>query len=553
MKHFVVGGCLVAGLVGVTVGQTFPVRLYGGAMNERAYALVEGVDNGFCLGGWTRSFGPGVPQNSNVAVVKTDPLGNPVWAAVSVGLLDDEAYSMVRVPDGYVLCGWTRSYGFGTPNKNIFVIKLGPNGAFLWGRVYGGYGDEEALSICATHDGGFAVTGWTASYGANPMPNIFVLRLDPMGRPMWFRIYWGVPQHIEDIGHSIIETPDLGFAVVGKLKATGPGQYDPFLMKLDPMGAVQWAAIVPGEISDDVAWSVAVDQQQQILVSGYTHSFGTVPGQVSDIFSACFQLGGGLVWAWSYGWPMGDEQALADRELVATMDGGSAVTGLTRSVGPGVPNANLLLLKLDQNGQPMWCSSHPSPYWPGRNDEVGLPVVEMAGGGYAVAGYSNSWPLLGGGDDMILSTFDVFGNRPVCAEPQMPMLAEMPWIRWYLQDTLAMPELDSMPMQLVVVGYDSVCYDTSATGIRNSRESSGERLELKLWVCGSRVELELTRDASVAIRLVAIDGRVLANIAAGELGAGQHSFALPAPIPAGVSVIRAETNQAVAIAKIVRF
>jgi hypothetical protein len=491
--------------------------------------------------------------NSNVVVVKTDPLGNPVWARVSIGANDDEAYSMVKVPDGYVLTGWTRSYGFGAPNKNIFVIKLDPNGVQQWGRVYGGYGDEEALSICATHDGGFAVTGWTASYGANPMPNVFVLRLDPMGMPMWFRVYWGVPQHLEDIGHSIVETPDLGFAVCGKLKATSPAQYDAFLMKLDPMGAVQWVYIVPGEMTDDVAWSVAVDNQSRILVAGYTYSFGTVPNQVSDIFVAAFGMNGQPVWSHTFGWPSGDEQVLDDRSLVATLDGGSAVCGMTQSVGPGAPNPNCVLIKLNPQGIANWCSSHPSPYWPGLGTDVALPLVEQPSGDLALAGYSNSWPLLGGGEDMILSTFDAFGNRPVCSEPHDIIIDSMPWTQWYMEDTMERPELDSMPLYDALVLYDSVCYDTTQSGIEDTRFRKVRNSEVKMVFHGTTVELQLDKGSSLTISLFTTDGRVLANIAHGEFGAGRYTFAMPANLPNGACIVRAEASGSVASAKVVRF
>ncbi|MEO0079777.1 MAG: hypothetical protein ABIK44_03770, partial [candidate division WOR-3 bacterium] len=203
-------GCGAALLLfgGSALAQPLPVRIYGGTQPEQSWALTEAVDSGYCLAGWTRSYGAGTPGASNLLVVKTDPNGTPQWARVSSGDNDDEAYSMVRTHDQcYVLAGWTRSYGPNTPYKNIFVTKLNSMGNLVWSRVYGGLKDDEAYSIVETFDHGYAVTGFTASFGPAPFPNIFVLRLDPLGNVVWLRVYWMVPNHMEDEAYSIIQTP----------------------------------------------------------------------------------------------------------------------------------------------------------------------------------------------------------------------------------------------------------------------------------------------------------------------------------------------------------
>jgi hypothetical protein len=537
--------------------QVLPAKLYGGAQSERAYALVEAPDAGYCLAGWTRSFGPGTPNASNVLVTKTDAAGVPVWSRMSIGMNDDEAYSMVRTSDhGYALTGWTRSYGTGIPNKNIFAIKLDNAGNQVWAWVYGGSQDDEAYSIIETQDGGFAITGWTSSFGPQPTPNLFVLKLAPQGWPQWFCAYWAGPMHVEDEGHSIVQTPDQGFAVVGRMKATSPNQYDPFLLKLDPSGNVQWARVVPGQLDEDDAWSVAVDNMGRVLVAGWTRSFGTNPGVTADVFAAQFALDGSLLWSRTYGWPAGDEQVLDDRSLTATADGGCALSGLTTSVGPGIPNPNFLLLKLDANGVPMWCRSHPSPYWPGLQNDVALPMVEQAAGGYAVAGYSNSWNLLGGGDDMMLSTFDALGNRPVCTERQGAPVDSAPWLEWPMTGAACYVTEDTMRLVPVTVRHDSVCYDTASMGAKEMttdqvRMTNRDGLGMK--VLRGKVELTLARTGRVAVHVFAADGRRAATLADREFGEGRHELALPLSLPAGTYLVRAETERTAVSAKAVRF
>ncbi len=533
---------------GVAGAQVLPVRLYGGAANEECHALVEGLGGGFCLAGWTRSFGP--TGNSNVLVVKTDPAGIPVWARVSAGKYDEEARAMVRTSNNcYTLAGWTRSYGPGTPNKNIFIEKLDAAGNHLWGRVYGGLADDEVFSIVETADSGYALAGLTHSFGPNPKPNIIVLKLDQWGLLQWMRAYWFTPMHIEDEGYSIVQTPDLGYAVCGRAKAMGPALYNPFLLKLDPVGNIQWVQVAGANYSDE-AYSVALDIANNVMVAGRTLSFGTAPGAFQDMFVAKFTLSGVLVWSRTYGWSNGDEEVLDDRSLVGTQDAGAAVCGLTTSVGPGIPNPNFLILKLDPMGIPQWCRSHPSPYHPGLQSDVPLPMIELAAGGYAVGGWTNSFPTLIGGADFMLSTFDPAGNREVCVEPQEPVVMEMPWIQARMTDSMCYPDHDTIFLVPVDVRHDSVCY--VETGL-DEHDTERGNVGFVLRGSGRNVELTLARPTMVEIQVFTTDGRQVARIAPREYAAGKQLVSIPGYALAGAYVARAIGGGQVASTKIVMF
>lgn len=69
---------VITTMIAPILARPLPVRIYGDSLDERAYALVEAVDSGFCLAGWTRSYGPGTPNASNVLIIKTDPEGTPL-------------------------------------------------------------------------------------------------------------------------------------------------------------------------------------------------------------------------------------------------------------------------------------------------------------------------------------------------------------------------------------------------------------------------------------------------------------------------------------------
>ncbi len=115
----------------------------------------------------------------DVYVVKLDGAGNVQWTRTIGGGEDDEGHSIVRTVDGgYAVAGWTLSFGAGV--ADVYVVKLDGAGNVEWTRTIGGGGDDEGYSIVQTVDGGYAVAGWTASFGAGDW-DVYVVKLDGNG------------------------------------------------------------------------------------------------------------------------------------------------------------------------------------------------------------------------------------------------------------------------------------------------------------------------------------------------------------------------------------
>jgi hypothetical protein len=113
------------------------------------------------LAGCTYSY---VAGDSDFWLVKTDASGNMEWNRTYGGALDDNAYSVVQTSDGgYALAGSTESSGAG---RDFWVVKTDSTGSMARSQVYGGINDELAHSVVQTSDGGYALAGWTSSYGA---------------------------------------------------------------------------------------------------------------------------------------------------------------------------------------------------------------------------------------------------------------------------------------------------------------------------------------------------------------------------------------------------
>jgi hypothetical protein len=87
------------------------------------------------------------------------------WSRTYGGTGDDWASALVQTTDGgYALTGSTGSFGAGYVDS--WLVKTDASGNMQWNRTYGGTGDDEAYALVQTSDGGYALTGYTNSFGA---------------------------------------------------------------------------------------------------------------------------------------------------------------------------------------------------------------------------------------------------------------------------------------------------------------------------------------------------------------------------------------------------
>ena len=208
---------------------------YGAKGAEEAYAIVEGPDEGLILGGYTKSYGNG---GADILVMKVDNKGGEMWRRNYGGARNEVAEDLLISQDGHLmLAGWTASEGMGSLDGTL--LKLDQDGVYQWQLTYGGAGKDGFSSFTTTLDGGYAVTGFTSSYGLESK-GLWMLRLDNQGQVRWEQRVGGQK---DDYGHHIIQTHDGGFAVAGGTKSFAEmGGSDLLLLKTDRSGKFEGGA-----------------------------------------------------------------------------------------------------------------------------------------------------------------------------------------------------------------------------------------------------------------------------------------------------------------------
>jgi ABC-type cobalt transport system substrate-binding protein len=125
-----------------------------------------------------------VGSGGPLLLTKLDGTGNELWNKIfdqppgEIGSLDSSVQQ--TIDGGYILASAWYNLGTSGLDYNIIVFKFDSVGNIAWQKVYGGSADDGARSICLTADGGYAVAGYTESYGSGGT-DFFVLKLDSSG------------------------------------------------------------------------------------------------------------------------------------------------------------------------------------------------------------------------------------------------------------------------------------------------------------------------------------------------------------------------------------
>jgi hypothetical protein len=222
-------------------------------------------DEGYILAGHTQSIDP---REEDCWVLKLSSAGDVEWQRTYGGSNGDRAFSIQQTVDGgYVLTGYTRSFGAG--EEDIWVLKLSSAGDVEWQRTYGGSGDDGASFIQQTGDGGYIVAGYTRSFGAGER-DVWVLKLSSSGNVEWQRTYGGIN---EDNAFSICQTLDGGYVAGSNTHSFGAGEEDIWILKLSSSGEAEWQKTY-GAYFDEQANFIQPSTDGSYVIAGSTSSFG---------------------------------------------------------------------------------------------------------------------------------------------------------------------------------------------------------------------------------------------------------------------------------------
>jgi len=255
-------------------------------------------------------------------------------------------------------------------NMTIALLILALAGICLgqsqFARAIGGTDLDGGYSLIQTTDGGYVIAGWASDYMT--YDNGLLVKFNSTGTMIWAKTIDGT-YCLE----SILQTTDGGYVIVGGDK----------LIKLTTSGALEWAKSI-----SIGGRSVVQTTDGGYAVVGYT-------GLYSDLYLVKFTPTGLVEWSRAVSGTDDDR----GYSVVQTTDGGYAVAGYTETTSPG--SSDFLLMKFSVLGAMEWYRTVG-----GTSDDCGYSVVQTTDGGYAVAGWTNSF----GAGDLLLMKFSSIGS-----------------------------------------------------------------------------------------------------------------------------------------------
>ena len=300
-------------------------KTYATNLRDVPYNLIQTNDGGFALAGYTGSY-----NHEDFWLVKTDSSGNHEWNKTYGGSQRDIANVIIQTSDGgYVIAGETSSYGAGS--IDFWMVKTDVNGDVQWSRTYGGSGQDFAAEAVQTVDGGYALFGWTMSFGAGGR-DFWLVKTDVEGNELWNKTYGDT---LWEEGFFGIQTNDGGYAMLGWTESYGAGGEDFWLVKTDSSGNHQWNKTYGG-MEDERGYCVVQTIDGEYALAGNTRSLGA-GGE--DFWLVKTDVNGIVLWNQTYGGTNND----SPRYIIQTHDKGYALTGY---FGFNSPNENAWLIKL---------------------------------------------------------------------------------------------------------------------------------------------------------------------------------------------------------------
>ncbi len=243
-------------------------QTYGGQLTDCALAVIETTDGGFALAGYTF-----VPEEIGLVdfwLVKTDATGNMQWNQTYGNRMEDIAYAIIETVDGgFIIAGSTQADIMSNFDHDGWLVKTDATGNMQWNQTYGSTESERFYALIETTDGGFALVGYTKSYGAGG-GDFWLVKTDATGEVKWNQTYGDTDW---EVANAVIETTDGGFALTGRTRSYGAGNADFWLVKTDRIGSIQWSRTYGGP-AEEIAHSVIQTDDGGFILTGVSFSNG---------------------------------------------------------------------------------------------------------------------------------------------------------------------------------------------------------------------------------------------------------------------------------------
>jgi len=255
----------------------------------------------------------------------------------------DMIYCVHETDDGGFIAAGER-YFSGNPIPYLWLLKLDSDGNEEWNvSLPGSVGDADcwAWFVIQTKDGGYIASGFN---GSQLTGDGFLLKVDSLGVTEWNKKY----NFSDSLGPIYcVQEIDDGYVAVGHTQGATTSDLDGLLIKTDLLGNVQWKKIFSLGSNQDILYSIRATSDGGYVLGGVGY-----PANNADYWLVKTDPEGIMEWNKTYGGTLNDFSN--NRCCLPTDDGGYIMTGCTYSYSGSSSKGDVWLVKTDDTGNMDW-------------------------------------------------------------------------------------------------------------------------------------------------------------------------------------------------------
>ncbi|MEO0074015.1 MAG: hypothetical protein ABIK43_05090, partial [candidate division WOR-3 bacterium] len=350
-------------------------------------------------------------------VVRVNAYGDTVWTRRLGDSLGgnpkDYIWDAILNSTGELVLAGTRFVPWTGEGAQGWFLRLNLEGSISVDRRLGGNDEENFNEIIQNPDGTYLLLGDTRSFGTQRGgKDVWLVKLNPDGETIWTRTY---DLNYEDMGTGIIPFQENNYLITTFSK-TGELTVPPAdigfaaYLLIDSIGETLRVVRFREDSLTSFA-CVAPTRDQGAIITGQRSATDNFPSR--DIWLLKLNRNGDTVWTRTYGARGRYDGGTA---VFESERGGYYLAAYSQTyTPPGMGYDNWWLLRLNASGDTLW-----TRWWGGPLNDDPSAVLPTADGGLLIAGWkdANSWDSLTLGDAQFWAIkTDSLGIVPGIASP----------------------------------------------------------------------------------------------------------------------------------------
>ncbi|TFG14370.1 MAG: hypothetical protein EU531_09150 [Promethearchaeota archaeon] len=230
-------------------------RSYHGGLYDNFWALhIDNNDNIFVVS-------QSIFASYDTVVLKYNSTGHLQWTSVIGGPTYQSCYDITLDDNGNIyLAGLNGS----APSYNYLVVKMDSSGNHLWNRTWGGSQSDQAYAVGVDSLYNVYITGFSTSFGS-PNKDITLVKYDTNGNKLWNSTWDSTPSWQEEAWSIAFDS--AGYVYVGGYQING----DIFILKYNSAGSLIWDKYWDrGSMYSNWCYDLIIDSNDNIYFTGFT-------------------------------------------------------------------------------------------------------------------------------------------------------------------------------------------------------------------------------------------------------------------------------------------